>query len=69
MLSAYKINCLSIPSSILPDMLQNTVDVTCITTQDIKNEKISWKRNWYFYTGITIHALIIKKQWDCFMVA
>ena len=40
MLSAYKINCLSVPSSILPCMIQNTVCVACITTQDIKNEKV-----------------------------
>ena len=69
MLSAYKINCLSVPSSILPYMIQNTVYVAYITTQDIKNEKILWKRNWCFYRGITIHALVIKKQQhDCFNV-
>lgn len=59
---------LSVPSSILPYMTQNTIYVTCITTQDIKNEKIL-EKNWCFYRGITIHALVIKKQqYDCFNV-
>ena len=53
---------LSVPTSILSYMIQNTVDVVHITTLDNKNEKIMWKRNSYLFTGIMIHALITKKQ-------
>lgn len=31
MLSEYKVNCLSEPTSVLSYMIQNTVDVMCIT--------------------------------------
>ena len=40
MSSVYKMNCLSVPASILAYMIQNTVDVLYITTLNIKNEKI-----------------------------
>lgn len=39
-MSVYKMNCLSVPASILSYMIQNTADVLHITTLDIKNEKI-----------------------------
>ena len=46
-MSVYKMNCLSVPASILSYMIQNTADVLHITTLDIKNEKIMWKGDSY----------------------
>ena len=39
-LYVYKMSHLSVPPSVLSDMLQNTVDIICIITLDIKYEKI-----------------------------
>ena len=41
MSSAYKMNCLSVATSILSYMIQNTVDVICIT--NTRHQK--WKDN------------------------
>ena len=69
-MSVYKMNCLSVPASILSYMIQNTADVLHITTLDIKNEKIMWKRNSYLVTDVMIHTFIAKKQqYNSFMIA
>ena len=41
MLSVYKMNCLSVPISLLSYMIQNTVVVTCVT--NTRHQK--WKDN------------------------
>ena len=66
----YKMNCLSVPTSILSYMMQNTVDVIRITNTRHQKWRDNVKKKFSLFTGITIHALIMKKQlYDCFMVA
>ena len=73
-MSVYKMNCLSVPASILSYMIQNTADVLHITTLDIKNEKIMWIRFIFIYrynnscTDNEEEPWLLWLQYDCFMV-
>ena len=63
-------NRLSVPTSILSYMIQNTGCLYVLLILDIKNEKIMEKRNSYLFTGIIIYALVTQKHhYDFFMVA